>query len=47
MYRGNFDKNSHAAADTILACVQILLAIVNESQGGTCKVCELASIIEF
>ena len=30
-----------------LACVQTLLAIVNESQGGTCKVCELASIIEF
>ena len=30
-----------------IACVQTLLAIVNESQGGTCKVCELASIIEF
>ena len=30
-----------------VACVQTLLAIVNESQGGTCKVCELASIIEF
>ena len=32
---------------TYIACVQTLLAIVNESQGGTCKVCELASIIEF
>ena len=32
---------------TVVACVQTLLAIVNESQGGTCKVCELGSIIEF